>query len=104
MITGGSSPGPLPRGTFGQQQSAQACLVPRRGTQEEQQRERVIVSDSEQVGGPLAGPAGDDQADVLGESAAIADGTAGGADGTAGGADAALDADVTQDAEQAEAQ
>ena len=62
------------------------------------------MSDSEQVGGPLAGPADDDQADVLGASAAITDDMAGGADGTAAGADAALDADVTQDAEQAELQ
>jgi transcriptional antiterminator NusG len=55
------------------------------------------VSDSEQAGGPLAGPADDDQAGVPGESAAVAD-------GVAGSADAALDADVAQQAEQAEAQ
>jgi transcriptional antiterminator NusG len=34
------------------------------------------VSDSEQVGGPLAGPDDKDQADVLGESTAVADGSA----------------------------
>jgi transcription termination/antitermination protein NusG len=79
-------------------------VAPRRATQKEQQGERVIVSDSEQVGGPLAGPADDDQADVLGASASIADDMAGGADSTAAGADAALDAEVTQDAEQAERQ
>jgi len=34
------------------------------------------VTDSEQVGGPLAEPSDDDQADVLGEAGAVADGVA----------------------------
>ena len=34
----------------------------------------MIVSDSEQLGGPLARPADDDQADMLSESAAVAEG------------------------------
>ena len=34
------------------------------------------MTDSEQVGGPLAEPSDDDQADVLSEAAAVADGTA----------------------------
>jgi transcription termination/antitermination protein NusG len=40
------------------------------------QRERAIVSDSEQIGGPLAEPSDDDQAGLLSESAAVGDGTA----------------------------
>ncbi len=32
------------------------------------------MSDSEQIGGPLAGPSDDDQADAPGGSAAVADG------------------------------
>jgi transcription termination/antitermination protein NusG len=55
------------------------------------------VSDFEQVGGPLAGPADDDRGAAPGESAAVAD-------GTAGGADAALGADVAQHAGLGEAQ
>src|SRR5260221_13170809 len=41
-----------------------------------QQRERVIVSDSEQVGRPLAGPDDEYQADELGPPTAVADGSA----------------------------
>jgi transcriptional antiterminator NusG len=39
------------------------------GSTREQQRERVIVSDSEQAGGLAAEPSGEDQANVLGETA-----------------------------------
>jgi len=59
----------------------------------------VIVSDSEQIGGPLAGPSDDDQADVLGESAAVADGTADEA-----GAAQEADAGAAQDADGGAAQ
>ena len=55
------------------------------------------MSDFEQVGGPLAGSADDDQGAAPGESAAVAD-------GTAGSADAALGADVAQPAGLGEAQ
>jgi transcription termination/antitermination protein NusG len=68
----------------------------------------VIVSDSEHLGEPLAGPADDDQADVLSESAA-ANGAAGdasalqnGAQPEAGPDDAAGVADSTDSAEAAE--
>ncbi len=63
----------------------------------------MIVSDSEQIGGPLAGPSDDDQADVLGESAAVADGTADEADAAQeadGGAAQDADGGAAQEAEE----
>src|SRR5712671_4588807 len=66
-----------------------------------QQRERVIVSDSEQVGRPLAGPNDEDQADMLGESTAVADGSADGA-GVARDAAEAAEAQQAEEAEEAE--
>jgi len=55
----------------------------------------VIVSDSEHLGEPLAGPADDDQADALNTSAA-ANGTAGDASGAALAGDAAQAGDPVQ--------
>jgi transcription termination/antitermination protein NusG len=63
------------RVTFGQIQSAR-YLRARKKPRRKQQRERAIVTDSEQVGGPLAEPSDDDQADALSEAATAADGTA----------------------------
>jgi len=66
-----------------------------------QQRERVIVSDSEQVGRPLAGPDDEYQADVLGEPTAVADGSADDA-GVARDAAEAAEVQQAQEAEQAQ--
>src|SRR5258708_12981726 len=66
-----------------------------------QQRERVIVSDSEQVGRPLAGPDDEYQADVLGEPTAVADGSADDA-GVARDAAEAAEVRQAQEAEQAQ--
>ncbi len=58
------------------------------------------MSDSEQVGRPLAGPNDEDQADMLGESTAVADGSADGA-GVARDAAEAAEGQQAQEAEQA---
>jgi len=59
------------------------------------------VSDSEQVGRPLAGPNDEDQADMLGEPTAVADGSADDA-GVARDAAEAAEAQQAQEAEQAQ--
>jgi transcriptional antiterminator NusG len=63
------------RVTFGQKYSAR-YLRARKKPRRKQQRERAIVTDSEQVGGPPDEPSDDDQADVLSQADAAADGTA----------------------------
>jgi len=88
------------RVTFGQRLSAR-YLRARKKPRRKQQRERAIVTDSEQVGRPLAGPDDEYQADVLGEPTAVADGSADDA-GVARDAAEAAEAQQAQEAEQAQ--
>src|SRR5262252_9518155 len=66
-------PDPLARATSGSRSVRELRASKRRAAE---QRERAIVSDSEQIGGPLAEPSDDDPADLLAASAAATNGAA----------------------------
>src|SRR5258708_15221273 len=95
MITGVESPGPLRRATFGpavQREGLRATKSRAGKSRREEQRERAIVSDFDQVAGPLDEPSDDGQADVPSEPGAVTQETSDEVETTSDEAEATLDA------------